>query len=465
MVISANATFTTTNGGDTGDPSAVADLAVVAGSQRGNYTSLDWTAPGDDGTTGTATSYDIRYSMLPIDLASDSEVNGTGTVTNDGTDTLILEDTSQAWIVDDWANGLVVITGGTGAGQVGVVVSNTATTLMLLSDWVTPLFTDSTYQVHHGTHTHFDDTDCVDATRPVDCVVEASGEPLPQVSGTLEQFTVAGLIPNTIYFFALKTTDEVGNVSLISTAPAGGDNLTDGSLGGRTAIAAGSNLVSAPLAASDTPLNVFGDDVATLSLSRWSSIGAGSLDGCYEASPVTDSDCAPQVEITLVAPGEGYYLTDASNSAVIDLPGAANPLTSLNCGLADSYSIPLVLGWNMIASPFATNLTDTIPAYIYLGGTTIRQTDSGAVVTCQIFDDNDGIATNDAVSLGWVTDTLYGDGFSSGNSTINSSPPAFLAPWKAYWLYVCDDPDGAGSMTCGDVVTGNTYDLILQRSP
>jgi hypothetical protein len=28
---------------------------------------LTWTAPGDSGMTGTATSYDIRYSTSPID--------------------------------------------------------------------------------------------------------------------------------------------------------------------------------------------------------------------------------------------------------------------------------------------------------------------------------------------------------------------------------------------------------------
>jgi hypothetical protein len=45
-------------------PAAVADLSITG--TTGNSLSLRWTAPGDDGNTGTASSYDIRYSTSPI---------------------------------------------------------------------------------------------------------------------------------------------------------------------------------------------------------------------------------------------------------------------------------------------------------------------------------------------------------------------------------------------------------------
>ncbi|HVO76547.1 MAG TPA: fibronectin type III domain-containing protein [Candidatus Bathyarchaeia archaeon] len=49
---------------DTVPPAAVTDLAV---SHRGARTAvLCWTAPGNDGVTGIAASYDIRYSTFPI---------------------------------------------------------------------------------------------------------------------------------------------------------------------------------------------------------------------------------------------------------------------------------------------------------------------------------------------------------------------------------------------------------------
>ena len=53
-----------TTTGDATPPAAVADLAVT--SVTGTSIAVRWTAPGDDGTTGTATSYDIRYSTSAI---------------------------------------------------------------------------------------------------------------------------------------------------------------------------------------------------------------------------------------------------------------------------------------------------------------------------------------------------------------------------------------------------------------
>lgn len=50
--------------GDTTSPAAVADLRVQ--SVTGSTVTLAWTAPGDDGDTGTASQYDIRYSGAPV---------------------------------------------------------------------------------------------------------------------------------------------------------------------------------------------------------------------------------------------------------------------------------------------------------------------------------------------------------------------------------------------------------------
>ena len=51
-------------GADTIAPSAIADLATS--SPTTSAIDLDWTAPGDDGSTGTATTYDLRYSTSTI---------------------------------------------------------------------------------------------------------------------------------------------------------------------------------------------------------------------------------------------------------------------------------------------------------------------------------------------------------------------------------------------------------------
>ncbi len=55
---------TPVTGGDTTAPAAIANLS--APSSTSSSVTLNWTAPGDDGSTGTASSYDIRYSTSTI---------------------------------------------------------------------------------------------------------------------------------------------------------------------------------------------------------------------------------------------------------------------------------------------------------------------------------------------------------------------------------------------------------------
>jgi hypothetical protein len=54
---------------DTIPPGTINDLGVLPGSQHGDAI-LAWTAPGDDGSSGTATSYQIRYALWPLTLAN-----------------------------------------------------------------------------------------------------------------------------------------------------------------------------------------------------------------------------------------------------------------------------------------------------------------------------------------------------------------------------------------------------------
>jgi hypothetical protein len=45
---------------------------------------------------------------------------------------------------------------------------------------------------------------------------QVSGEPAPQVAGSSQSMTVSGLVPSTTYYFAMKTADEVPNISDLS---------------------------------------------------------------------------------------------------------------------------------------------------------------------------------------------------------------------------------------------------------
>ena len=108
---------------DTNAPAAVTNFVIS--SITSNRVTLTWAAPGDDGWIGTATSYDVRYSLTQI------------------------------------------------------TASNFA------------------------------------AATPV------LGEPAPGLAGTAQLFTVNGLQPASLYYFALKTSDEATNVSPISNVPSG----------------------------------------------------------------------------------------------------------------------------------------------------------------------------------------------------------------------------------------------------
>jgi len=58
----------TTGPGDTTPPAPVTDLHVVG--VAGQVVTLAWTAPGDDGATGTASTYDLRHASAPVTAES-----------------------------------------------------------------------------------------------------------------------------------------------------------------------------------------------------------------------------------------------------------------------------------------------------------------------------------------------------------------------------------------------------------
>jgi len=125
---------------DTSAPAAVIDLAIFT--LTGNSVTLKWTAPGDDGDEGQATTYDIRYSTSEI--------------------------------------------------------------------------TDANWD---------DATQCTD-------------EPAPQPAGSEETFKVTGLSPFTIYYFVLKTADEVPNWSDLSNVAVGKTTAKTGDVSGDGTVSA-----------------------------------------------------------------------------------------------------------------------------------------------------------------------------------------------------------------------------------
>ncbi|MBI3994512.1 MAG: hypothetical protein HY349_00915, partial [Nitrospirae bacterium] len=241
-----------------------------------------------------------------------------------------------------------------------------------------------------------------------------SGLSSPKAAGSLDLATVSGLIPNTIYYFALKSTDEAANISAMSNL-AGGDNTTNGNASGRTALRSGLNLVSIPMQPSPAdPISVFQDDIGGVPpVWNWRSSALGILDGCYDLYPGPSTP--PCADIMTIAPGKGYFIQGGGNNPVMDVPLASTSVgVSTLCGIPNSTAVSMGLGWNMIGNPFQNRLT--------FGTVYVRQNGS----SCADY------AT--AVSNGWVGNALYEFNGSGYAWTIYSA--AVLEPWKGYWLWV-----------------------------
>jgi hypothetical protein len=125
---------------DTTPPSAVTNLSIY--SIKSDSVTLNWTAPGDDGNEGTATTYDVRYSKEPI--------------------------TDANW----------------------------------------------------------------------DGATQCDGEPSPKPVSSSETFTVIGLSPNTVYYFAMKTADEALNLSDLSNVPSCKTTAKTGDVSGNGTVSA-----------------------------------------------------------------------------------------------------------------------------------------------------------------------------------------------------------------------------------
>jgi len=209
-------------------PSVLTDL--VASNPTFSSIVLSWTAPGDDGSTGTATSYDIRYAIsdiAAIDWADAIQVNGEPTPQEAGS--------SETFMV----SGLSVDTyyyfvlRATDEASNSSINSNTATLRTDIADIVPPStaidlaasnptissidlsWTATGDNGNVGTATSYDirySTSWI-TQENWDSAIQVSDESIPQAPGSSETFTVSGLSAGGTYYFVIKVLDEAGNES------------------------------------------------------------------------------------------------------------------------------------------------------------------------------------------------------------------------------------------------------------
>ena len=227
--------FTTAVAPDTTAPAAISNLAATPSTTSGTNVTLTWTAPGDDGNTGTATTYDIRYSSSIID--TDTKFNSATQCTGEpapkaagGSETFTVTGLTEGITYyfaiktgDEVPNWSPLSNSPNAKPSVApAAITNLATSSptenSITLTWTAPgddgnTGTASSYDIRYYSSA-ITDSNWASAT-------QCTGEPAPKSAGSSESFTVTGLSSSTTYYFAIKTADEVPNWSLISNSPSG----------------------------------------------------------------------------------------------------------------------------------------------------------------------------------------------------------------------------------------------------
>jgi hypothetical protein len=217
---------------DNTPPAAITNLAAAYSTM--NSVTLTWTAPGDDGNTGTAAQYDIRYALSPItetNWDSVSQVSSEPAPKAAGATEIfavsgLSEDTEYYFVVkttDEKSNWSALSNVATRTTQaLADVTPPAAIEDLAVSDptlhsvtltWTAP-GDDGTTGTAHGYDIRYSNSS-IDGTNWVSAV-PFSGEPSPSPAGSAEQCVVANLPANTGYYFAMKSTDEKFNKSDLS---------------------------------------------------------------------------------------------------------------------------------------------------------------------------------------------------------------------------------------------------------
>jgi len=222
-------------GGDTEAPAAVSGLAVTAVSS--NSITLSWTAPGDDGIIGTATSYDLRYATVGP-LVSDTDFDNAAQLQGEpvpqaagGVETFTIaglapgttyffgiKTTDDAGNVSGLSNSpaaMILSVDTTPSAAVSDLAATAVSSNTVTLAWTAPgddgiVGTASSYDIRYTT------AGVIASTADFNFATQVQGEPAPQIAGSTETFTVTSLAPGTTYFFGIRTADDAGNISGLS---------------------------------------------------------------------------------------------------------------------------------------------------------------------------------------------------------------------------------------------------------
>ncbi len=220
---------------DTIPPATITDLTVKTPTT--SSLALVWIAPGDDGMTGTASEYDIRYSLALITQQNWDSASKIGAVPEPKPagqiETVVVTGLASLETYyfaiktrDEVPNESGISNCAEGTTNQEYIPPAPVTDLkavgfsesLFLLTWTAPgddggVGTASQYDIRYSRWTLNDQT--------WDTAAQLSGEPPPKPGGEQDSFFVTGISPNRGYYFAMKTADEVPNWSQLSNITRG----------------------------------------------------------------------------------------------------------------------------------------------------------------------------------------------------------------------------------------------------
>jgi hypothetical protein len=202
---------------------------------------LQWTAPGDDGTVGRASVYDIRYRTTTVS-GTDTTTwwNGATQVTGEplpgsagATDSMRVRGLAPITTyyfmvragdeVPNWSGYSNIAQKATSGDVVAPAAITTLAITTIATTSLTLRWTSTGDDNTTGTAASYDIRYSTAAITSANftSASSATGEPAPLVAGTVQTFVLGGLTTGQTYYVAMKVSDERGNVSLISNVVSG----------------------------------------------------------------------------------------------------------------------------------------------------------------------------------------------------------------------------------------------------
>ncbi len=220
-----------TGAGDKTAPAAISDLAIV--NVTNSSLELSWTAPGDDGNSGTAKGYDLRYSTTTISTETDwesaIEASNEPTPRAAGAiDSAVISGLTsnvKYYIglksVDEagnWSALSNIVIGTTTPdtippAQITDLVIVDSTSYGAILTWTAP-GDDGAVGMATRYNVKRDTIEITDANW--NTATSCSGIPIPSAAGEMDTMRVTGLKSNTHYYFAIRASDEQNNWSDVS---------------------------------------------------------------------------------------------------------------------------------------------------------------------------------------------------------------------------------------------------------